>query len=79
MKVPLSRPWVTKGDIDAVGAVLRTPNPKLGPKLVEFENMLAGVAQRKEYAVTLNSGTSALHLIIKALGIGTGDRHYYAF
>jgi len=72
MKIPLSKPWITEEDIKAVDEVLRTPYLSLGPKLVEFENMLAEVAQRK-YAVALNSGTSALHLIIKALGIGTGD------
>ena len=72
MKVPLSRPWVTKEDIEAVGEVLMTPNLSLGPKLVDFENMLAKVAQRK-YAVAVNSGTSALHLIVKSLGIKEGD------
>lgn len=72
MKVPLSRPWVTEEDIEAVEEVLRTPNLSLGPKLVEFESMLAQVAQRK-YAVAVNSGTSALHLIIRSLGIKDGD------
>lgn len=72
MKVPLSRPWVTKEDIEAVEEVLMTPNLSLGPKLVDFENMLAKVAQRK-YAVAVNSGTSALHLIVKSSGIKEGD------
>ena len=72
MKVPLSRPWVTEEDIKAVEEVLRTPNLSLGPKLPEFEEMLAEVAQRK-YAVAVNSGTSALHLIVRSLGIKDGD------
>jgi len=72
MKVSLSRPWVTEEDIKAVEEVLRTPNLSLGPKLPEFEEMLAEVAQRK-YAVAVNSGTSALHLIVRSLGIKDGD------
>ena len=72
MNIPLSKPWVTEEDIKAVEEVLRTPYLSLGPKLTEFENMLAGVAKRK-YAVAVNSGTSALHLIIRSLGIKDGD------
>jgi len=72
MKVPLSKPWVTEEDIQAVEGVLRTPNLSLGPKLPEFEGMLTEVARRK-YAVAVNSGTSALHLIVRSLGIKDGD------
>ncbi|MHA1347924.1 MAG: DegT/DnrJ/EryC1/StrS family aminotransferase, partial [Candidatus Heimdallarchaeaceae archaeon] len=72
MKIPLSKPWVTEEDIKAVEEVLRTPNLSLGPKLPEFERMLAEIGQRK-YAVAVNSGTSALHLIIRSLGIKDGD------
>lgn len=72
MNIPLSKPWVTEEDIKAVEEVLRTPYLSLGPKLTEFESMLASVAKRK-YAVAVNSGTSALHLIIRSLGIKDGD------
>ena len=72
MNIPLSKPWITEGDIKAVEEVLRTPYLSLGPKLPEFEEMLASVANRK-YAVAVNSGTSALHLIIRSLGIKDGD------
>jgi len=72
MKIPLSKPWVTEEDIKAVEEVLRTPNLSLGPKLPKFEGMLAEIGQRK-YAVAVNSGTSALHLIIRSLGIKEGD------
>jgi len=47
VKIPLPKPWVTEEDIKAVEEVLRTPNLSLGPKLPEFEEKLAGVAQRK--------------------------------
>jgi len=72
MNIPLSKPWITEEDIKAVEEVLRTPYLSLGLKLPEFEKMLAGVVKRK-YAVAVNSGTSALHLIIRSLGIKDGD------
>jgi len=73
MQIPLSKSWVTEEDIKAVEVVLMTPYMSLGPKLLEFESMLAGVAKRK-YAVAVNSGTSALHLIIRSLGIKDRDK-----
>lgn len=72
MKVPLSKPWITEDDIQEVEKVLRTPHLSSGPKLIEFENKLAQAAGRK-YAIAVNSGTSALHLIIRSLGIKSGD------
>jgi perosamine synthetase len=72
MKIPLARPDITEWEIEAVVNVLRSPYLSLGPKLVEFEVKLAEHAN-VQYAVAVNSGTSALHLIIKALGIGEGD------
>jgi len=72
MQIPLSKPWITEEDIKAVEEVLRTPYLSLGPKLPEFESILAKVVQRK-FAIAVNSGTSALHLIIRSLGIKDGD------
>ncbi|HID55730.1 TPA: aminotransferase class I/II-fold pyridoxal phosphate-dependent enzyme, partial [Candidatus Poribacteria bacterium] len=72
MEIPLARPDITEREIEAVVKVLQTPNLSLGPKLAEFEERIADYAGVR-YAVAVNSGTSALHLIIKALGIGEGD------
>ncbi len=72
MRVPLSKPWITEDDMKAVEKVMRTSYLSLGPKLPEFEKKLANVADR-EYAVAVNSGTSALHLIIRSMGISEGD------
>lgn len=44
----------------------------LGPKVEEFEEKFAGF-QGSKYAVGINSGTDALILILKILGIGVGD------
>jgi len=72
MRIPLARPDITEQEIEAVVAVLRTPYLSLGPKVEDFEKRLAEYAGVR-YAVAVNSGTSALHLIIRALKIGPGD------
>ncbi len=72
MRIPLSAPDITEADIAAVIEVLRTSRLSLGPRLEEFEQSIAryvGVT----HAVAVNSGTSALHLCIRALGISEGD------
>ena len=71
-KITLSMPDITDTEKKAVMDVLNTPHLSLGKKYVEFQNTMAKFAGVK-YAVAINSGTSGLHLIIKALGIGKGD------
>jgi len=72
MRIHLSRPDITEKEIEAVCAVLRSPNLSLGPKLVEFEEAFAKYIGTKR-AVAVNSGTSGLFLCMLALGIGPGD------
>ena len=72
MRIHLSRPDISEKEIEAVCAVLRSPNLSLGPKLGEFENAFAEYTGRKR-AVAVNSGTSGLYLCMLALGIGPGD------
>jgi perosamine synthetase len=71
-KVHLSRPDISNAEIDAVCAVLRSPNLSLGPKLGEFEEAFCKYIGRRR-AVAVNSGTSGLYLAMKALGLGPGD------
>lgn len=70
--IPLARPDITDREIDAVVDVMRTPNLSLGPKLPEFEQAMAD-ACRTKHAVAVCSGTAALHLVVRSLGIGPGD------
>ncbi len=72
MEIPLARPDITQVEIRTVIEVLQGSHLALGPKLKEFEEKIAEYAGVR-YAVATNSGTSALHLIIRALGIGEGD------
>ena len=71
-KIPLSKPDITEKEKRAVLGVLNSTKLALGPKLQEFEKLMAQFAGVK-YAVAVNSGTSGLHLIIRALGITKGD------
>ena len=70
-EIPLSRPDISETDIQAVVDVLRTPFLSLGPKLPEFEAAFADYVGAR-FATATSSGTAALHLAVKALGIGRG-------
>lgn len=72
VRIPLSRPDITDEDRELVLETLRTPHLSLGPRLPEFEGKFASFLGVK-HAVAVNSGTSALHLGVRALGIGEGD------
>ena len=72
MEIHLARPDITEAEIESVVSVLRSPNLSLGPKLVAFEETFARYLGRQR-AVAVNSGTSALFLSLRALGIGQGD------
>lgn len=62
-----------KGEIDkAVSEVIESQRFVLGPKLEEFEKAFAGYCGTK-FSAGVNSGTSALHLALLALGIKPGD------
>ena len=72
MNVQLAKPDITQREIDAVMEVMKSGILSIGPKIKEFEKRIAESTGVK-YAVAVNSGTSALHIIVKALGIGEGD------
>ena len=70
--VPMSAPDISEEDVQAVAEVVRSGRLALGPKTEEFERLVAEYVGVK-HAVAVSSGTAALHLIVKALGIGPGD------
>ncbi len=72
MNIPLSNPDITSIEKDAVLEILNTPNLSLGPKLPEFESVMANYAGVK-YAAAMSSGTAVLHVITRGLEIGKGD------
>jgi perosamine synthetase len=72
MRIPLARPDVREDDVQRVAEVLRGNRLARGPWTERFEQQLAGYVGVR-HAVAVSSGTSALHLIVRALGIGPGD------
>ncbi len=72
LSVPTSAPDITDREIQAVMEVLRSRDEGSGSKVFDFEQKLAGYANRR-YAVAANSGSSGLHLLVRALELGPGD------
>jgi perosamine synthetase len=72
MTIPLSQPNITELEVSYIHKVLESDHLSDGPLIKEFEAKLAAAAGTK-YAVGVSSGTSALHLILLALGIKPGD------
>lgn len=72
MSIPMSSAEINADDEQAVLEVLRSGRLALGPKITEFEKMVAEYVGVK-HGIAVSSGTAALHLITRALGIGPGD------
>lgn len=71
-RLSMSAPEIDESDEQAVLDVLRSGRLALGPKAAEFEHAIAEYVGVR-HAVSVSSGTAALHLTVKALGIGPGD------
>ncbi len=73
--IPVSRPSIGEEELKAVGKVFRTGWLGLGSVTKEFEDGVAKFLshQEKNYVVAVNTGTTALHLALDAIGIKTGD------
>lgn len=72
MLIPLSKPDITDLEKQYVLEALDSGQLSFGPKLRQFERMVAKQTDRK-FAVAMNSGTSALHIAVKAMGLKAGD------
>jgi len=72
MKVPMSSPDLTDAERQAVLGVLQTPRLSMGPELESFERELTRRVGAR-YAIGVSSGTSGLHLAVRAAGVADGD------
>jgi dTDP-4-amino-4,6-dideoxygalactose transaminase len=64
--IRLARPLLDDAEVEAVAAVLRSGRLVQGPRVAEFEALLAAVIG-VPHAVACTSGTTALHLALLAL------------
>jgi dTDP-4-amino-4,6-dideoxygalactose transaminase len=70
--VPMSSPDITEAEQEAVLSVLKTTYLSMGGRIIEFENAFRKLTGSR-HAIAVNSGTSGLHLCVRAAGIGAGD------
>lgn len=71
--IPYGRQHITQADIDAVTEVLQSDFLTQGPAVPAFEQRLSELTTA-EYAIAVNSATSALHIACLALDVGPGSR-----
>jgi dTDP-4-amino-4,6-dideoxygalactose transaminase len=70
--IPLSSPNIGEKEIEYANNVLKSRHLALGPYLQKFEKTFKIFIDSK-YAIAVNSGTSALHLLLRAIGFQRGD------
>jgi perosamine synthetase len=70
--VRLAKPAVGEEELAEIRGVLESGQLTMGPKVEEFERLLAPLAGTA-HAVAVSSGTAALHLAVLALELGPGD------
>ena len=68
----MSSPDLADADRQAVLEVLNTPSLSMGPRILEFEQAFCDFSGRK-HAMGVSSGTTGLHLCVRAAGIEPGD------
>jgi len=70
--LPYARHAILPEDVQAVAEVLGGSHVAQGPEAAGFEHDLAA-ATGAAHAVSVSSGTAALHVALRALGVGPGD------
>lgn len=70
--IRLSDPDISMAELEAVRAVLSSPRLSAGPKVEAFEHEFASCLGRT-YGIATSSGTIALMLALRALGVQPGD------
>ncbi|MFJ8647235.1 DegT/DnrJ/EryC1/StrS family aminotransferase [Streptomyces sp. NPDC093546] len=70
--IPAARPVIGEEEIEAAVRVLRTGRVVQGPEVAAFEEEFSELVDGR-HCVAVNSGTSALHLLLMAMNIGPGD------
>jgi dTDP-4-amino-4,6-dideoxygalactose transaminase len=74
MFLPFALPDIGEEEINQVVECLRSGWITTGPKAREFEARFAAYIGGDVEAVSVNSATAGLHLVLEAIGIGPGDQ-----
>jgi perosamine synthetase len=70
--IPLSQPDITQAELDAVADVLYSRELSNGPRIEQFERIVAKFSGR-QHAVGVSSVTAALHCAMLAAGVSPQD------
>ena len=70
--IPVARPMLGESEVQAVARVVLSGWVTQGPEVAAFESEFAA-AVGAPYACALSSCTTALHLALRAVGVGPGD------
>jgi len=71
--VPMSSPDITDAERSAVRDVMQTTTLSMGKEIQDFEQAVQDYTGSK-HAIGVSSGTTGLHLCVRAEGISDGDR-----
>jgi perosamine synthetase len=72
MNIPLSAPDIGEHEVDYINRVMRSSQLSMGPWLDKFEKEFAAYVGTR-HAIAVSSGTSGLHLCVRAMEIGSND------
>lgn len=73
MFIPHSKPYLDKLEQEAAVSVIKSGHIAMGKKVIEFEEKLAKIVNKK-FAICVDSGFSALRLSLIGLNINKNDR-----
>ena len=71
-RIPITTPWLGDEEIEAAARPLKSGWLTQGPEVAAFEREFAEYVGAP-YACAVSNCTTALHLALKALGVGPGD------
>ncbi len=70
--IPIAKPWIGEEEVEAARRPLMSGWVVQGPEVEAFEREMVGYLGAA-HACAVSSGTAALHLALRAVGVGPGD------
>jgi len=70
--IPVAKPWIGEAEVDAVRGPLLSGWVTQGPEVASFETEFAAYVGAPS-ACAVSNCTAALHLALRAVGVGAGD------